>query len=230
MDLRAARGRDGTVGTLMTGLITRARLRPGAVAAILARDARRDGGHALVWTLFEGQAHGDRRFLYREEGQGPQDGYLIVSTVPPADPDGLWDLRTKPYEPALAAGDPLRFVLRVNPAVTYKDGETTRRVDVVMKAKAPLDGAARRAVDKDTLVRDWLTPRLAERGADLGAFALTGWQVRTMGQGGRRRNLAVADAEGTLTVSDPAPFTDLLFAGIGKARAYGCGLLLVRRA
>ena len=213
----------------MIGIITRARLRPGAVAAILARDARRDAGHALVWTLFAGQAPGDRRFLYREEGQGPQDGYLIVSTVPPADPEGLWEMRSKPYEPNLSVGDGLRFALRMNPAVTYKDGETSRRADVVMKAKAPLDRAGRRAVDKEALVRDWLASRLAGRGADLDAFALTGWQVRGMGQGGRRRNLAVADAEGTLTVTEPDAFTDLLFAGIGKARAYGCGLLLVRR-
>ena len=181
---------------MTSGVITRARLRPGAVAAILARDARQDGGHALVWTLFAAREPGDRDFLYREEGDGPQDGYLIVSRGPPADPDGLWQLESKPYAPELSAGDALRFVLRVNPAVTYKDGETTRRADVVMKAKAPLDAARRRAIDKDALVRDWLAPRLAERGADLGDFALTGWQVRRMGQGGKRRNLAAADTEG----------------------------------
>ena len=235
---------------MTVGFITRAELNPGAVASILLRDAQGDGAHALVWTLFADQPRGARCFLYRaEEPERFPGRFLIVSTEPPTDPDGLWRLDTKPYAPELTTGDTLRFVLRVNPAVTYKVGRKTKRADVVMKAKdaagraaeaaiPATDEAVRRAVkraarakvDKDVLVRDWLAPRLDAGGARLDTFDLTGWQVRPDHRaGGQRHRLAVADIEGALTVTDPDAFTAGLFAGLGKARAYGCGLLLVRR-
>ena len=211
-----------------SGFITRAELRPGAGAAILTRAAARDDGHALVWTLFQHRGRGERCFLYRGEGPGR---YLVVSTEPPEDPEGLWRVASKPYEPELAAGEALRFALRVNPAVTTKVDGHPKRTDAVMHAKAHLMGDARRGVDKGAAVEAWLRPRLEARGARLDAFALTGWRVDDRARAGQGRHTrSVADIEGTLTVTDPAPFTQCLFAGLGKARAYGCGLLLVRRA
>lgn len=211
----------------MKGHVTRASLRPGSVATILMRAARADGAHALVWSLFEGEERGERTFLYREEAPGC---YLIVSTVPPADEAGVWSLETKPYEPSLTTGDRLAFALRVNPAVTVRDGERTRRTDAVMKAKHGLDRAGRRAVDEEAVLSDWLSVRLAARGATLNTAALLAFDVNDRARAGDGRyTRSVADMEGTLTVEDPAAFTSSLFAGYGKARAYGCGLLLVRR-
>ncbi|WKX72145.1 type I-E CRISPR-associated protein Cas6/Cse3/CasE [Streptomyces sp. XD-27] len=51
----------------------------------------------------------------------------------------------------------------------------------------------------------------------------------TLGDCHRGRALARAEIRGTLTVTDPAAFTHALEAGIGPGRAYGAGLLLVRR-
>lgn len=215
---------------MSSGFITRATLKPSAIASILLRDAHRDGAHALVWTLFQHQPKGERCFLYRAEEEAPSR-FLIVSTVPPEDPEGLWQFESKPFEPELSVGDALHFSLRVNPAVTWRDGKTTRRADVVMKAKKKLDSAERhQTIDREALVRDWLEPRLMERGASLGACALLGWQVKRHRAGSRFHNVAVADLEGVLTVTDPGAVTSVLFEGLGKARAYGCGLLLVRRA
>ena len=214
----------------VSGFITRAELRPGAGAAILTRAAARDDGHALVWTLFQHRERGERCFVYREEGPGR---YLIVSTEPPEDPEGLWRVAAKQYEPELAAGDGLRFALRVNPAVTTKVDGSPKRTDAVMHAKAHLTGEARRGVDKEAAVEAWLQPRLEARGARLDGFALTGWRVDDRagaGPGRGRHTRSIADTQGTLTVAESSAFTPVLFAGLGKARAYGCGLLLVRRA
>ena len=38
------------------------------------------------------------------------------------------------------------------------------------------------------------------------------------------------DFDGRLTVTDPAAFTTALATGFGSARAFGCGLMLIRRA
>lgn len=211
----------------MKGYITRARVGPGALAAIVLRDADRDAGHALVWSLFQGQAKGDRPFLYKQEGEG---AYLIVSTVPPTDDTALWTLETKPYAPALSAGEALAYSLRVNPARTYRTPEgAMRRTDVVMHAKARIAKAKRAGFDIEEPLRDWLTPRLADRGAALDAMAVTRWEAPQVFKGDAQYRRGQADLRGVLTVTDPEAFTACLFAGLGKARAYGCGLMLVRR-
>lgn len=214
---------------MRTGFVAKANLRPGSLGAILLRDAVKDGAHALIWSLFEQQPRGERCFLYREEAPGR---FMIVSTVPPEDSSGLWDLEVKPYEPELEEGDELEFILRVNPAVTVKDGDRMRRTDVVMKSKYEMaPGQARRSIDKREILEEWFAPRLAQRGASLERLDLTGWRVDDRARaGGRAHTRAVADLAGGLRVNDPIAFTDLLFDGIGKARAYGCGLMLVRRA
>lgn len=212
------------------GFITRASLKPGAAASILMRAAAHDRGHALLWTLFQHRPKGERCFLYRSE-KNSNGQFLIVSTQLPEDREGLWQLDSKPYEPELSVNDALRFVLRVNPAVTWRDGEKTVRTDVVMKAKSALkNAAARNEIDKGAILSDWLQSRLADRGAALTESVLVGWTVRPHRARTGRHNLAVADLEGTLTVTDPDGFGRTLFDGLGKARAYGCGLLLVRRA
>jgi len=42
--------------------------------------------------------------------------------------------------------------------------------------------------------------------------------------------VAVIDFEGFLTVTDPNLFVASLVCGIGRAKAYGCGLMLIARA
>ena len=52
-------------------------------------------------------------------------------------------------------------------------------------------------------------------------------------QKGRREAYAkfgILDLSGTLRVNDPAAFIARLGTGFGRARAFGCGLMLIRRA
>ncbi|MEA2080768.1 MAG: type I-E CRISPR-associated protein Cas6/Cse3/CasE [Pseudomonadota bacterium] len=48
--------------------------------------------------------------------------------------------------------------------------------------------------------------------------------------GGKEINFSTLDYSGLLTVTDPELFKAALFQGIGPAKAFGCGLLLVRPA
>ncbi|MGH8802246.1 MAG: type I-E CRISPR-associated protein Cas6/Cse3/CasE [Casimicrobiaceae bacterium] len=41
--------------------------------------------------------------------------------------------------------------------------------------------------------------------------------------------LSTVDLTGMLEIIDPTPFTRALFGSIGRGKAFGCGLLLVRR-
>jgi len=48
---------------------------------------------------------------------------------------------------------------------------------------------------------------------------------------GKRGQISIStvDFAGQLTVTDPVALKQALFDGIGHAKAFGCGLLLVRR-
>lgn len=65
-----------------------------------------------------------------------------------------------------------------------------------------------------------------------GGVRATGYRVLRVdrGAGRARLQLGVLDLEGALTVRDPKLFVAALGQGFGRAKAFGCGLMLVRRA
>jgi CRISPR system Cascade subunit CasE len=210
--------------------ITRAKLR--------ASGTRSDRNHGPVWSLFAGLAEGagaeSRDFQFRED---EPDMFVIVSKRPPEDPDRLWSLESKPYEPALAVGCRLGFSLRANPAMALpQPGEKRgKRVDAVMHAKSKLDDDARNAFGKDEAAivgLDWLIKRGPGIGVefDAGACGATGYSHVRIPRPKREKTIEFSEIEfsGAFTVTDPDKLRAALFNGIGKAKAYGCGLMLVR--
>lgn len=232
--------------------LSRARLRAGhgealsAIAPILLpddRNRRAGRAHRLVWLLFQDAADAARDFLWRDEGDGR---YLVLSPRPPSDSAGVFDLDTKPFEPHLSAGDELRFVLRANPTVARKTALSEqqraarvrgKRVDVVMDALARMpDGE--RALHRDACVRQASRRWLDEQGARAG-FTVRSLEVSSYAQTDvsdhdrpSRRNRAtvsIVDLAGVVRIEDPAAFLVKLARGFGAAKAFGCGLMLVRR-
>jgi CRISPR system Cascade subunit CasE len=145
----------------MTGYwLTRARLKRDAPAAALAPillpaepEVRVGATHRLLWTLFADAPDRRRDFLWREETRSGlrfgRASFLVLSARPPEDQHGLFDLdEPKPFEPLLACGDRVAFMLRASPVVTRPHHESGRpkRHDVVMdRLHALPKGACRRA-------------------------------------------------------------------------------------
>ncbi|MBY4678204.1 type I-E CRISPR-associated protein Cas6/Cse3/CasE [Marinobacterium arenosum] len=93
----------------------------------------------------------------------------------------------------------------------------------------PLQQLLRRQVDQALF--DWLELRAERNGFQLAGNALeaTGYEWRPLPEKGRNAGFSSVDYQGALTVTDPERFTRMLHQGLGKARAFGCGLMLVRR-
>ena len=226
--------------------LSRARLRRDAsVEALLPlllggeRNDRQTGqpGHHLVWSLFTDGAERQRDFLWREMEPGT---FLILSARPPRDRHALFEIdEPKPYAPALDVGDRLRFSLRANAVVrrrTPPHGHSTKH-DVVMDAlHARPDG--RRAEHRLAAMQEggfaWL-----ERQARKAGFAvrkaevvIDGYQQHRIPRYGQMAPMSFStlDFDGTLEVHDPAALLFGIARGFGAAKAYGCGLILVRRA
>jgi CRISPR system Cascade subunit CasE len=231
--------------------LSRVRLRSGrgevlsAIAPLLIpEDGSKRAGHAhrVIWLLFQDIVEADRDFLWRDEGDGR---YLVLSPRPPSDQHGLFEIDSKEFAPALAAGDRLRFSLRANPTVARKGAldeqaraSRTRgkRVDVVMDAIYSLPKGERAEV-RDQLAHEAGTAWLQAQGERSG-FKLTsppeigGYaQIPVERTKGRRPvGFSVLDFAGELEIIDPSAFLTKLASGFGGAKAFGNGLMLIRRA
>ncbi|MGR3718519.1 MAG: type I-E CRISPR-associated protein Cas6/Cse3/CasE [Paracoccus sp. (in: a-proteobacteria)] len=203
-----------------------------------------DAHHRLIWSLFAGDRGAERDFLWRSEGQGR---FLILSPRPPAaDGAGLFDPpEVKPFAPDLRVGDRLAFVLRVNATRTRRTGGREQgrgqRVDVVMDALHGLPSGkgsdARRLARMDAAAsagRDWLARQGARAGFDLLDFAAADYSVVPLPdhRGARRGQpqFGIIEMAGRLRIARPEDFVAQMAQGFGQAKAFGCGLMLIRRA
>ncbi|MDJ0390907.1 type I-E CRISPR-associated protein Cas6/Cse3/CasE [Roseomonas sp. E05] len=212
----------------------------GALAAFLAGASASIGqGHHLVWSLF-GDRGGERRFLYRMTGPTAAAPILVASAEEPRDDHNLWDLDIKPLRllGALAAGDRVEWSIRVNATVKSRAGTGKAR----SSAHCIVDRARREGMEGTSaqvaaqVVPPWLEARLARAGLDATAEAMTvqAYDKRRFGHSPNGYSqpvvIATTDVVGTGTVRDPDILRAAMLDGIGGGKAYGCGLLLVRRA
>ncbi|MCS6878420.1 MAG: type I-E CRISPR-associated protein Cas6/Cse3/CasE [Geminicoccaceae bacterium] len=234
--------------------LTRARLRPDLDAATLARallaedeNANVAAAHRLVWMLFSDGSERRRDFLWRAETPGSlaTTTFYLLSARPPEDRWGIFALDPpKPFAPNLRPGDRLCFALRANPVVTRKDASgRPHRHDVVMDRlhRAGIGPGARAAHRREAMeeaARAWLEAQAARCGFALahgpsGAplLSVDGYEQRVVPRVRARPVVfSVLDLQGVLEVREPELFFAAVVRGFGKAKAWGCGLMLLRRA
>jgi len=198
------------------------------------------GLHRAMWTLFGDRADRERDFLYRRMYDGPLPEFMCLSERPPVS-DGGFSVETKPFEPKLKAGQVLGFSVRVNPVRTeWVDGKQKRR-DVVMdhKKKLEVQGVPRDERPSEAAIvheagTGWFLARAGKWGveAEAGSLLADGYRILDFtkdGRGERRRvRLATLDISGLLQVRDPALLGEALRRGIGPAKGFGCGLMLLK--
>ncbi len=226
----------------MTALwLIRARLlsdaQVGALAPLLLPDDDNDralAAHRLVWSFMTTAPDARRDFLWREEAPGR---FLVLAPRPPA-ASALFELECKPFAPELGPGDRLRFLLRANATIARRrPGERGGRDDVVMHGLHPVEPGAARAAAKPAVLRDagaaWLrrTGKRAGFSPDDDALLVDGYRRLRIPRTGRQDiALGLLEFAGMLRVDDPAAFVAALSCGFGRGRAFGCGLMLIRRA
>lgn len=209
--------------------------------------------HRLIWTVMprgvRSNADATRSagvlqstFLWRAERAR---GRYFVLGPKPVEASSFFQIETKPFAPDLSPGDRLAFDLRLNATVDRKIGTSAsgrairQRCDVAMdllttEAKQQPAGTIDRARHRSRLAEkaagDWLHTRAADNGFRLDALALEGYRAeRFARRGDKFGTLGIFDLKGTLTVADPEPFLERLRLGFGRGKAFGCGLMLVRR-
>lgn len=222
----------------MTLFLTKMRISRSPSARALARlvspsdhAARIDAHHKLIWAAFADSADRSRDFLWREEADG---SFFALSARPPVQMDLFDPFVTKAFAPSLRPGDKLSFALRANATRTKRGAG---RVDIVMDALHALAQDARadaRQQIAQTEAAAWLERQGSQAGFAL--HALTAAVYTTLAlpdyRGPRKGQpqFGILDLTGSLTVTDPTAFVLQLGRGFGRAKAFGCGLMLIRRA
>jgi len=192
--------------------------------------------HQLLWTLFKDvQA---REFLFREEiGVGGKPEFFVLSTTLPVSDNTVLNVQSKPFQPQLMSGQRLGYKLRVNPTICVTDSTgKSRRHDVLMHAKKQLDATDKSSADLAIVMQQaahgWIADeqRLKSWGIQLDALPemLTYTQHKSKKRAGQNVQFSSVDFQGVLTVKDPDLFLSQYIKGFGRAKALGCGLMLIR--
>ncbi|MEN9868134.1 MAG: hypothetical protein RL748_3724 [Pseudomonadota bacterium] len=203
--------------------------------------------HQWLWQFFpSSEKDAPRRFIFRRYEADKLPRYYVVSEQTPTAPGTAWQVQSKLYSPTLASGNHYRFDLRANPTVTHQRSGKKQRHDVVMQAKRQLldqHGLSKWEELPDQVrppmgqltfkaCSDWLLARAAQIGVEFIADSI---QVDSYQQHREKRKsqdatlrFSSVDFSGELVVRDAALLTQALTQGIGHAKGFGCGLLLLR--
>lgn len=177
--------------------------------------------HQAVWKAFPNRDGERRDFLTRLDRRREDFRLLIVSPIEPVrpewcSPDG-W--QTKPIPENYFGRRRYAFQLCANP---------TKKV--ASKADGTLTKNGRRVpLGKREEFVAWI-----KRKGEQGGFALHEASLRTFSRGreyferkGERGLHSAVEFQGVLTVTDPAKFHETFRRGIGSAKAFGFGLLVI---
>lgn len=197
-----------------------------------------------------------RTFLFRQNREPALAklgvGEFVVISDRPALADSRFQAQVKPYRPLLAAGDALHFQLRAEVLASKagKDAEGKRlrgkKHDPMLSALGAAEKLVRGALRSQwlhggadsagnitpaLLLSDWLAPKLARLGfaLDLASSRAESHETVRLKRDGQVIYFSEADFLGQLRVTDPTLATLAALGGIGHSKAFGCGLLLLRR-
>ena len=187
--------------------------------------------HRQLWRLFPGEERETRGsseelrqgFLFRIENNptGRPARLLVQSRRAPASASGLTVVGTREIHPQPFAHQRLAFLLTANPIKTVTDTQRDAKQDKKSdKCRVPLI--------KEEDQHAWLTRKFVSAGEIETANALPHAPIYFR-KGNRGGKLATVTFEGVLRVSDPKRLAELLENGVGPAKGFGCGLLLLRR-
>lgn len=201
--------------------------------------------HGLLSAAFGEQAPKPFRYMgnkqgllaYTSENLETLRQHASLATLDVARALGLDKLDARPFPSAWKEGQTLGFEVRVRPVIRAKDG---RERDAFLHAvdgtpAAEGGGIAQRAMIYD----DWLAKQFAVDGAaqiiqaQMEEFRLTRvLRKASASENGKRKSHAVTGPDavfkGKLQVGNPEAFAHLLARGVGRHRAFGFGMLLLK--
>lgn len=165
--------------------------------------------HRWIWKSFPDDPERQRDFLFRVDVQDRQVRVLLLSGQVPSAIEG-WAWETKRVSDEFIAQSAFRFQVRVNP--TFRRASDHRRI----------------ALYRESDIREWLKRKMSAIGAELISVEVDQPRDELFVKGGRRGKHVSVDVRGVISVHDPSLFRQGFLAGIGSAKGFGYGLLMLQ--
>lgn len=167
--------------------------------------------HQKLWEAFPDRDGESRDFLFRIYDAGKDFRVFLLSESAPVPPPwGHWE--SKPISGSFLQHPAYRFQLRANP--TMRRSSDHRRLGIYAEDR----------------LREWIVRKAGQNGFDIAADSLVvGAPVDEFfrKKGSRGKHVAV-DFSGALTVFDRTAFVHAFNNGIGTAKAFGFGMLMLQ--
>jgi CRISPR system Cascade subunit CasE len=196
--------------------LSQIRVGKGEAARLRLQDAY--SWHQELWRAFPGKDGELRSFLFRVEDRHEVFQVLLLSPEAPVVPDwGSWEV--KKVANSFLSHDHYLFQVRANP--------TIKRVVRDTAGERKKNGRRTGIYDPEGL-QAWIRRKALQAGIEIldcsAGPPIHGYFVK---EGRRGKHIAV-DFQGTLRVRDRAVFENTFRTGIGPAKAFGFGLLMLQ--
>lgn len=192
--------------------------------------------HAAVESSFPPDESVKKRNLWRIDRLGNNIYLLVLSKQRPdfthvveqyGWPRSIQKWETKSYTSLIdqiKIGQKWQFRLRANPVHSVRQGDGIQENDDAKRGRVYAHVTVRQQ-------EEWLLERAAKNGFALteSSFRVIHREVIRFRKKRRQVTLSIATYEGLLEISDVPLFICALTQGIGRAKAFGCGLLTIVR-
>lgn len=165
--------------------------------------------HCWIWKAFPGEVDQSRDFLFRVDTKDRVVRILLLSGESPA-PVGNWQWETKVVSDEFLSQPSYRFQVRVNP--TFRRASDHRRI----------------ALYHENDIREWLSRKCSAMGTELISAEADQPRDETFVKDGRRGKHVSVDVRGVIVVHNPQLFRQGFLAGIGAAKGFGYGMLMLQ--
>lgn len=173
--------------------------------------------HRMLWKSFPDMEKKDRPFLFRVDAMRGQFRILLLSSYKPHFQNwGYWETTT--IDPAFLYYNSYRFELRANPTekkvVRDNDGNKIKN-------------GRRLGIYKEPDLYSWLENKASHSGFGIDFSEVSSVVDEFFIKDKKRGKLVRADFKGILTVTDRGEFKRAFNTGIGTAKSFGFGMLMI---
>lgn len=186
--------------------------------------------HQWLWKLFPNATK--RNFIHMKDIRTKTPTFYIISDDKPVS-GGLFDIDVvREYTPKVVKGGKYRFEMIVNPTIDRKIDGKSRRTSVMTEAFNDFrkSGGVLSSV-KNTHIKSWLDRRGGRNGFECVRAEVVSdskSKFKKKPQHNKYITTSLVRVVGEFVVTDIESFGDMLANGLGKGRAFGCGMVLVK--
>lgn len=180
--------------------------------------------HRVLWSLFPNMERGTTApFMYYMESLNLVKGARVLlqsSIMPITHSDSAYVLATKPFAAHFYVGQRLRYLIHANPTKCISDAQN--------KPKKRNRGKCRVPLIREVEQHDWLKRKL-DSAAIIHAVSIRNHAPVYFRKGSRAGKIVTATFTGAIEVRDSEQMEIKWKNGIGPAKAFGCGLMLIKQ-